>query len=77
MTTHALSLPNDEDLDRKLASLSGVLAENGVARQAFEIAVLRLKLAKLRGADPSPALEAARAILPTLRKPLDAPAKLL
>jgi hypothetical protein len=70
-------LPNDDTLDGQLASLSAELSRNGVARQAFEIAVLRLSLARRRGAGVTEAMAAARAILPQLRKPLDAPDKLL
>jgi tetratricopeptide (TPR) repeat protein len=67
---------NDGRLDSQLAALSEELRMNGVARQAFEIAVLRAKLAHERGADPADALAAARAIVPDLREPLDAWRKL-
>jgi hypothetical protein len=68
-------LTNDDALDRRLATFSRELGANGVARQAFEIAVLRAKLAKMRG-DGDEAIAEARALIPLLRTPLDAHAKL-
>lgn len=76
LLAEAGALENGAELDRKLDTLCSELADNGVARQAFEIAVLRAKLALKRGADPTGAIAAARALLPRLRKPLDAPEKL-
>jgi hypothetical protein len=67
---------HDPELDRRLRSFSDELAANGVARQAFEIAVLRARLAQAEARDPKEAIAAARALISGLRRPLDALEKL-
>jgi hypothetical protein len=69
-------LANDDALDRRLRAFSEELAHHGVARQAFEIAVMRAKLARGRGADVAEPAAAARRLVSLLKKPLDAHEKL-
>ena len=72
-------MENDWSLEVRLFGIQRELAANGVVRDAFDVARARVRLALARGrrATAARALEAARALVPRLRRPLDAPAQLL
>jgi tetratricopeptide (TPR) repeat protein len=71
----ATVIPNDWHLSAKFQQLSDNLSHNGVIRQAFTIILWQAELALKRG-HPNTASRCcsrAEALIPRLRKPLDAP----
>ncbi len=72
------AIPHAWQIERRLRGIVVELAAIGVIRHAFEIGLIRAELALARGRPSTArrALDDARALVPRLRAPLDAPQKL-
>jgi tetratricopeptide (TPR) repeat protein len=68
-------IPNDWPLNAQFQQMLNQLSENGVIRQAFTIALWQAELALKRGSlnTATRCCDKAEALIPRLRKPLDAP----
>ncbi|HEC85721.1 MAG: hypothetical protein DRR19_15070 [Candidatus Parabeggiatoa sp. nov. 1] len=68
-------IPNDCHLDAQFQQMSDKLSHNGVVREAFTIALWQAELALKREQSKTATgcCERAEALIPRLRKPLDAP----
>jgi hypothetical protein len=75
LLAEATVIPNDCHLDAKFQHMSDTLSQNGVVREAFTITLRQAELALKRGQQKTATAccERAEALIPRLRKPLDAP----